>query len=170
MERKGERKVNESIVMLSWKKTTFSTCNITCSIGKTEVCKENRKITMKKCGPKHISIPNEKVVGGSFKSRMRREKNISKQQKTQDCVVPFIHSSIRKITNSLTLKANKSGKDTNWVPQQECPNCPRGLVHELPVVQGAIPLITGIIRSVAIASDVNTNVKSQRPLCRTKIH
>lgn len=50
------------------------------AVGKTDVCKENRKITMKKCGPKHISIPNENVWGGSFKRRMRKEKNISKQK------------------------------------------------------------------------------------------
>lgn len=80
MERKGERTVNENIVVVSWEKTTFSTCNIAFSIGKTDVCKENRKITMKKCGPKHISIPNENVWGGSFKRRMRKEKNISKQK------------------------------------------------------------------------------------------
>lgn len=87
MERKGERTTNENTVVVSWKKTTFSACRITFSfIGKTEVCKDNRKITMKKCGPKHISIPNEKVVSGSFKSmRMRKEENISKQKQTSLC-------------------------------------------------------------------------------------
>lgn len=90
MERKGERTVNESIVVLSWKKTTFSTCNITSSIGKTGVRKESRKITMKKCGAKHISIPDEKVVGGSFKSGMRKEKNISKQKPKMTWCLLFI--------------------------------------------------------------------------------
>lgn len=79
MERKGAKTVNENIVVVSWKKTTFSTCNITFSVGKPDVCKENRKTTMKKCGPKHISIPNENIWGGSFKRRMRKEKNISKK-------------------------------------------------------------------------------------------
>lgn len=87
-------------------------------------------------------------------------------KKPQVYVVPFIHPPIRKSTNSLTLK---SGRDRQWVPQQKCPNCPGSLIHELPVMQGAIPQLTGIIRCAATASDVNTNVKSQRSLCRIKI-
>lgn len=129
MERKGEGTVNENIAVVSWKKTTFSACNITFSIGQTGVCKDNRKITMKKRGLKHISIPNEKVVGGSFKNRMRKEKNISKQKAPSSCGTSYSpsHKEKHKFTDTeiwkrQTVSASAEMPKLPWQPHPQAPS------------------------------------------------
>lgn len=79
---------------------------------------------MKKYGPQHISIPNEKLVGGSFKSRMRKEKNISKQKILRGAFYScshkenhkFIDTESKEIWKRQTVSASAEMPKLPWEP------------------------------------------------------